>query len=295
MNAQPQPTVAEVSRAAPAGAPEPRGSAAPPLRCPPFRPALLRRQLALDIAAYLGVIAVVIPLTLVSLALDRHTGGPWSVAALIAMASLWVWVGRVNAGATVELAQVTAALDKDAPAAEAGIARALRRWPLHRALRLMFYHRLAVLRHRQERWAEAAAISQAVLRYRLGPAAGVRSHLLFLLVESRLNARDLAGAHAGLLELHGMTLGLGEVLQRTALQTRYEVAAGYDAQALDNLESKVHAAELMPALQSGGLHALLAEAAQRRGDAPLAAWLRSRAELLLTPQELVRAARLGRG
>jgi hypothetical protein len=185
--------------------------------------------------------------------------------------------------------------DQDPVGAEAILAAALQRKPLHRVLRLMLYHRLAVLRHRQERWGEAAAISQAVLRYRLGPAGAVRVHLLFLLVESRLNARDLAGAHAGLLELHAMPLGLAEVLQRTALQTRYEVAAGYDDQALSNLESKVQAAELMPALQSGGLHALLAEAAQHRGQMDLATWLQRRAELLLNPQELVRAGRLGRG
>jgi predicted component of type VI protein secretion system len=70
--------------------------------------------------------------------------------------------------------------------------------------------------------------------------------------------------------------------------------SGQDAQALSNLEQKVQAAELMPVVQCGGLHFMLAVAAERRGETELAAWLRQRAQLFCTPQELTLAARLVR-
>jgi hypothetical protein len=122
----------------------------------------------------------------------------------------------------------------------------------------------------------------------------VRTHLLFLLTEADLNIGELAGAHAALLDLHRATLGLMEVTQRAALQTRYEVLAGQDQQALSNLEQKIQSAELMPAVQCGGLHAMLAVAAGRRGERELESWLRRRAELFCTAQELEVAARLVR-
>jgi hypothetical protein len=294
MSAGPQQPVVDAQPVPSVGAPGLRrpGEAQP--LCPPFRPAALRWQVTRDLAARAAVVVVMVLLALFGAALDQHTKGPWSMGAMCALVFLWLWINRISIGAAQQLAQVTSVMDKDPAAAEAGIALALRRWPLQRALRLMLYHRLAALRHRQNRWAEAAAICRSVLQYPLGQAAPVRTHLLFLLAEADLNGGDLAGAHAALLELHRVPLSLMEVMQRAGLQVRYEVMSGQDAQALSNLEQKVQAAELMPVVQCGGLHYMLAAAAQRRGEKELAAWLRRRAELFCTPEELALAARLVR-
>ena len=51
------------------------------------------------------------------------------------------------------------------------------------------------------RFAEAAAIAHAVLRQPLGGAENIRANLLLMLVEARLECRDLSGAFAALNEL----------------------------------------------------------------------------------------------
>jgi len=81
-------------------------------------------------------------------------------------------------------------------------------------------------------------------------------------------------------------LGLIDSLQRLSLQTQYEVAIGADAAALGGLRQKVELSELMPAAQCGAMHALLAIASQRRGQHEVAQWLRRRAELLCTAEQL---------
>jgi hypothetical protein len=86
-------------------------------------------------------------------------------------------------------------------------------------------------------------------------------------------------------------MGTFELLQKTALQIRYEVTVGQDAAALHELTAKIDMIELMPAPQAGTLHALLALAARRSGHGELAAWLTDRAQLLCEPQQL-RAAGL---
>ena len=111
-------------------------------------------------------------------------------------------------------------------------------------------------------------------------------HLLLLLVESSLRMGDLATAHAGLMELNRMQLSLIDRLQLLALQTRYEVACGYDTVALFDVDMKVRSAEMMPSPQCGALHAMLAGAAHRVGRANLAHWLRERATLFATEDQI---------
>jgi hypothetical protein len=258
---------------------------APPPTVPPFTPAMLRRQLAIDAVIRWGAVGVFAS----GLVLDAAAGDELGfVASVLVVVALVGWVGLSMASARVAqaLAAVTAMIDLDPRQAEALLAMSMRRKPIQRSIRLLLFHRLAMLRHRQSAYPEAAAVCHELLLRRLGAAERVRVHLLLLLVESRLHADDLPGAYIGLSELHERKLSLTERLQLVALQTRYDVAAGHDAAALARVGPTVRMAELMPAAQCGAVHDMLAGAADRSGLRELAAWLHTRADLLATREQM---------
>ncbi len=141
------------------------------------------------------------------------------------------------------------------PEAEPRLASALSRRPLRASMRVQLYHRLAVLRHRQRRLGEAAAVCQALLRRRLGAAGAIKPHLLLMLTEAQVLTKDYWGAWQSLSALSAFNLPPRETLQRLAWQTRYEVETG-------------------------------AFAAAATGRPDKADWLRRRAELLCTSEQL---------
>jgi hypothetical protein len=261
-------------------------NAAPPAErcCPPFHPATLQFQMNMDAAWRLGSVAMMAA----ALIFAAHSSAASHLAYLLALFVVVGWIAISISSARVwqVLARVTALLEHAPQHAETLIADALSRRALHRAVRLLMYHRLAVLRHRQQRFAEAAAICQALLAYNLGAVRQVRPHLLLLLAECRLLACDLYGAWLALGELAPMELNLIESAQRMALRTRYEIAAGYYQLACQDVRQKVQLSELMPPAQCGALHAMLAFAARHCDHGQLADWLQQRAELLCTPQQI---------
>lgn len=214
----------------------------------------------------------------------------WSAAAVMAVLIVWLMVNSISAKVSRELPTIAALLDSDPAAAEDRIARALKRRPLLRWVRLMLAHRLAVLRHRQQRFDDSARLCQAILAYPLGPARQTRPHLLLMLAEAQMQLGQPSAAYPPLRELHGMPLSLAEQLQRLALQTRYELLIGRHAEAVRDAKRKVELAELMPAAQCGVMHAMLATAADRTRQTELAAWLWERARLLLTPAQFAQIA-----
>jgi hypothetical protein len=199
----------------------------------------------------------------------------------------------VGAAVLRTLPPLTAAIEQNPAAGEPVLAQLVGKRALPRGIRLALMHRWAVLRHRQERYGESAAIAQTLLRLpRLGLAGPPRAHLLLMLVEARLELREPGGAWPGLCELARTPLSLHEALQRLGLQTRYQVMVGQDAAALHQLREKVALAELMPAAPCGAFHALLATAAERLGRENDRRWLRERVELLCTAEQI---EALGRG
>ena len=261
-----------------------------PLVCPPFTPGLLRRQLVADSAvrwAFRLLLAVGLFLAMLDLGSGLSQNVGW-VLFLLMLLSGWIVHQRGTARAAQALPHITGLVESDDEAAEAVLAEALRRRPLTRSLRLLLYHRLALWRHRRQRFDESAVICQAVLAEPAGAARPVRPHLLLMLGEARLQAGDFWGTWLALQQLHTLGLNLVEGLQRLALQTRYEVGAGYDAAALHGLAHKIAMVELMPAPQCGVVHAVLAVAARRARHTARAAWRWRRAELLCTPEQLRR-------
>jgi hypothetical protein len=290
-----------------------------PLSCPPFNTRTFHRQLTLDslgrksvfVAVLLGLLASWIP---------NLAGQTESLFIFVLVAVAWVGLNSISSRVAMRLNRVMSLLERQPDRAESELAQVMGRWPLYRPVRLLLYHRLAILRHRQGRFAESAAISRQLLGQNLGttdslasrgglglagqslvgsssPASqsqrevgsgqsGIRAHLLLMLTEADLHENNLWDAWIALSELSSLRLNLIESLQRLALQTQYEVATQQHQNAIWQVQHKIRMAELMPAPQCGAMHALLEISARQEGDFDLATWLDHRRQLLATEQQL---------
>jgi len=267
-------------------APEQDADASRDLRIlPNFNPKRFAWELARD-AAMRWVVVVAVVLLMVGLFVRDAGGSVVSLIAAVVVIGGWIGMSLVSAKVTRDLPELTAMVDRDPAVAEDALVELLERKPLLRWLRLLLYHRLAAVRHHQQRYAETVMICRGILSYPLGPAEPARAHLLLLLTESSLAIGDVYGAYHALAGLAHAKLSLTEALQRLALQTRYEAMIGADDAALWALDHKLALAELMPAPQCGSMHALLARSADRAGRDDLAGRLWSRAELLCAPPHL---------
>lgn len=254
-------------------------------RCPEFRPAALGRQLWLDSLAWWTLPLLMIVVLMAMTQTEDQSLWLMGVGVGVACGAMIVMMNSRGNAVLRDLPRISVLIEEAPDEAEPALAAALGRRLLPRGLRLLLYHRLSCLRHRQGRYDESALIAQTLLQagQKLMPA--VRANLLLLFIESRLERGGLADAHAALMDMHRMTLPLLESLQRLWLQTRYEVMAGHDAHALTDLRRRIELAELMPATQCGLMHLLLAVAAERQGRDAQAQWLRQRAELLCTDEQ----------
>ena len=252
-------------------------------KLPVFDPRDLRRQLSIDqLLRWVAAIAMLIILVYV------FTAGSNSILLTLGIISFilaWFTLKAINARTGRELSHISNIIDADPERAEHWLAAAVQRRPLITWVRLMIYHRLAMLRHKQQRFLESAAICRSVLAYRLGPAESSRAHLLLILAEASLETRDIPTAYSALSQLYNIPLSLTEALQRLALQTRYELLSGNHAAALQNLTAKIEMAELLPAPQCGAIHQMLYLAATRAGHTQSATFLDQRVRLLLTPEQ----------
>lgn len=251
-----------------------------------FNPRRLRRRFARDRLVWWALLTTILLFIFAADVLVPDATMTGHLAFLVLL-GFWLWVNMAGARALRQLPVIVAALESQPDQAADMAQAALRRWPLQRALRAALYHRLASAWHRMGRFAEASLLCHALLSQPLGRAgAGMRSSLLLMMAECRMQCGDVIGAYAALAEAAVLPLSTFEMLQKTALQIRYEVTVGHDAAALHDLPAKIDIIELMPAPQCGVLHALLAVAARRGGRAELADWLTARARLLCDPAQL---------
>jgi hypothetical protein len=156
-----------------------------------------------------------------------------------------------------------------------------------KSVRLRGLHHLAVLRHAQRQWREAALLSQALLRQRLSMMPAVARTTRLMLADSLLELGDLPGAYHALASIYAQRLSLTEAMNLMVVQLDYESRIGAWAAMLANIGHKVQLSELMPANSSARAQAMLALAANRLGKPELAEWLKRRAELLVDINELV--------
>ncbi len=171
-------------------------------------------------------------------------------------------------------------------AAEEQIEQVLGRFSLFRTSKLIGIHQLAVLRHAQKRWADAAVLCRALLGKRLGPVKGVNKQCRLMLADAMLEMGDVKGAHDALAGLYQQRLTLAEAINLVAVQADFHASAGNWAELAGGIESKVQLAELMPSHQAARTQAMLALAAKKTGRDDWASWLTRRAELLADVQEL---------
>ena len=252
----------------------------------PFDPERFEKQIALDDMLRGLIIAGVVCSVLVTLLLP----GLAIVSGLIAPAvvlGLWLWLSVSTARVARSLTTFGELMAAEPDQAEDALREMLSVKPVMRWARLLSYHRLAGLRHLQRRFAETSAICLCLLSQPLkGPAAATRPHLLLMLAEAQLEIGNLPGAYQALAHLQQTRLGLAQSLQRLAIQTRYELAVGAYDHALRRARVKVELAELMPAKHCAAMHAMLATAAQRAGEARQSDWLWERTRLLAGPELL---------
>jgi hypothetical protein len=170
--------------------------------------------------------------------------------------------------------------------AEEQIEKEIRSFWQFKSVKLRGLHHLAVLRHAQRQWREAAILSQAILRQRLTTMPGVARTTRLMLADSLLELGDLPGAHHALLSMYAQKLSLNEAMNLLVVQLDYESRIGAWQAMLRNLAHKVQLAELMPSNSAARVQAMLALAARQDGKEELAQWLRRRAELLADVNEL---------
>ena len=171
-------------------------------------------------------------------------------------------------------------------AAEEQIEQVLQSFSLFRTSKLLGIHQLAVLRHAQRRWPDAAVLCRALLGRRLGPVKGVNKQCRLMLADAMMEMGDVPGAHEALAGLYQQRLSLSEAITLLAVQADFQARAGNWAELAAGIESKVQLAELMPAAQAARTQAMLALAARKTGRDEWASWLTRRAELLADVQEL---------
>lgn len=170
--------------------------------------------------------------------------------------------------------------------AENQIDQAMRGFSIFRAGKLLSLHYLAVLRHAQRRWADAALLCRALLSQRLGGLGSLTKSSQLILADSMLELNDLPAAHQALAGLYSQHLSLGEALNLTLVQLDYLSRVGAWEQMIDGVGKKVELCELMPNRNAALAQAMLALAAQKTGRADWANWLRRRVELLVEIQQL---------
>ena len=172
--------------------------------------------------------------------------------------------------------------------AEHQIDQALRSFSLFRGSKLMSLHHLAVLRHAQRRWQDAAELCRALLRQRLGSLSSLSRQSRLVLADSLLELGDLRGAYDALAGLYSQRLTLAEALSLLAVQLDYLSRIGAWEAMVADVATKVQLAELTNAKNAARVQALLALAASKLGRRELAEYLRRRVELLTDVDELIR-------
>jgi hypothetical protein len=171
--------------------------------------------------------------------------------------------------------------------AEEQIEQALRSFSLFRAAKVLSIHHLALLRHAQKRWQEAAVLCRTLLGQRLGALQTLNKPSRLILADSLLELGDTAGAYQAIAGLYDQRLTLGEAMNLLLVQLHYEARIGaWDRMLGDGIVQKVELAELMPVGNAVRAQAFLALAAQKLGRADWAQWLRRRIELLADVQQL---------
>ena len=139
----------------------------------PSRPdndtSLERLERALNRDEWVRAAAVVGGMLCFMMAWSADPANPyWSLMWVVLAVGAWMTINRVSLRALRVLPSVDAAIELEPASAQQQLDEVLALWPLQPAVRMLFYHRLAALRHRQQRYVETAAITTLLLTRRGG-------------------------------------------------------------------------------------------------------------------------------
>lgn len=236
--------------------------------------ALVRRWRWLSIllqAALIGVLAG-------SIYMYQRGGG---LIVIVGIFVLWTVIASLNARArrlAMDAGQHFAAGEFDL--AEDRLTQSLTTFSLIGSTRQMGLQQLALLRHAQARWADAAALASAFLSGRRPADARTDVSSRLVLAESLLELNDLHAVARELNELSRIRLTLAQTLTLTQLRLDFLCRRGEYAAMLVGLPATVDLIELLPAPVAARCHAMLALAAKQSGKVDWQIWLAARATLL---------------
>ena len=204
----------------------------------------------------------------------------WSIASLAAIA--WVVltfysIRQVRAAHQASSFIASGRLDL----AEEKLKSTLRQFSLYRNAKLLACHHLAVVAHGRKSYQAAAELCDGMISLPGGPPGATLRTCRILLADCRLLLGDIAAARQAIapLNLLGPDLNLAEQLLLLPIELRCQVTAEQYGAAAESLPWKVKRGELLDSPAAGLVHALLAMAADRTGQARMAGFLRQRADL----------------
>lgn len=249
--------------------------------------ARLRRDLTVGRVVNIVLLTVVALCFMVGQVIDNHLA---DILLILILGVIWVTLGyqslkgsRLAARSPMLIAQGQFDL------AEHEIEQALKSFSIFRTSKLLSLHHLALLRHAQRRWHEAAELCRALLRQRLGSLKGLSRQSRLILADSLVEMGDLRGAHHAIGSLYEERLSLGEAMNLLAVQLDYLWRVNAWAAMFEGIATKVQLAELMNTVTSARVQALLALAAKKVGRLDWSDYLRRRVELLADIDELTKA------
>lgn len=193
---------------------------------------------------------------------------------------LWIWANWNTARSNAHIRQASLAAGNGEWQAAAGpLLAALQTFTLSRTGRLHIYQQLAQMRAAMGRYDQASALTWALLE-RHARSSNRRGQLWLLEAECRLRLGDVRATFEALTQAHRHRLRAAEALQLVAVQINYEAATGQTERLLEGLAAKLALVRLMPPQRGAEILAHLAEAAQAKEAATVAADLRRHALLL---------------
>lgn len=211
------------------------------------------------------------------------SAGMFSLICLLGAGCGWMIANHCSAQTARQTMQIGQMLAGAAPppAIERQLHLTMNRFTMYLSVRAALYHQMALLRRRQGRFDDVAAICAALLDVeRIRLAVPVRTKVRLLMADVSLSRGDLLTAWQMLVALRTDRLSLVELMQMLELQTRYEYACGYYPLMLNDLPAKVTLAEIMPPGTGAAMHMMFAQAAWACERGTTATWLEKRGQLL---------------
>lgn len=172
--------------------------------------------------------------------------------------------------------------------AEEHLGQSLRTFSLLKSAKLLGLHQLAMLRHAQAKWGDAAKLCRELLARGKNAGNDFNVQNRLMLAESLVELGDTGGAGVELLGLSSMRLDLRETLVLTQIRLDLQAHLGHWHAMMAGVQANVGMVELMPTALAARSYALLALAAKRVGDEAWHALLARRATLLVDADLLVK-------